>query len=122
MTANDKLMKNGLGASAVGRVSKALATAWPPFLSADFIRDANKGLESLELKDRVRHIISVMGVHLPSSFPKTAYFLGAIRDHWPEGRENEDKRHMFAAWPIIDYVAEYGLNQIVTLAILVVLH
>nr|MBT8044768.1 DNA alkylation repair protein [Verrucomicrobiae bacterium]NNJ86997.1 DNA alkylation repair protein [Akkermansiaceae bacterium] len=53
-----------------------------------------------------------MAVHLPSSFPETAYLLGAIRDHWPEQETSgeDDKRYMFAAWPIVDYVAEYGLN------------
>ncbi len=108
--AENTLMKDGLGEAAVERIINALTAAGAEFSSDAFRKDALSALDRLELKDRVRHLITVMGVHLPSSFPETAYILGSMRDHWPEDEEG-DKFHIFAAWPIIDYVAEFGLNH-----------
>lgn len=103
-------MKDGIGESAVRRISAVLLAAGADFSEQKFHRDAMSVLESLELKDRVRHLISVMGRHLPESFPETAEILGKIRDHWVQ--QDDDERLMFfAAWPLIDYVAEYGLNH-----------
>jgi len=104
------LMKDGLGEAAVERIINALQAAGADISAEAFRRDALSVLDRLELKDRVRHLITVMGVHLPSSFPETAYILGGIRDHWPE-TDDEDKFQIFAGWPIIDYVAEHGLNH-----------
>lgn len=103
-------MKDGLGEAAVERIIDALQAAGAGFSRDSFLRDALSVLENLELKDRVRHIITVMGVHLPASFPETAAILGEIRDHWPE-TDARDKRQIFAAWPIVDYVAAHGLNH-----------
>jgi len=103
-------MKDGLGEAAVERIISALLQSGADISPSAFRRDALSALDRLELKDRVRHLITVMGVHLPTSFPETAYILGGIRDHWPED-DDEDKFHIFAAWPIIDYVAEFGLNH-----------
>ena len=53
-----------------------------------------------------------MSVHLPSSFPETAYILGELKEHWPQADDDEDEKQVyFAAWPIVDYVAKYGLNH-----------
>lgn len=108
--AETTLMKDGLGEAAVERIIGALLSAGADFSPAAFRRDAMSVLEKLELKDRVRHLITVMGVYLPPSFPETAKILGRIRDHWPED-DDDDKFFIFAAWPIIDYVAEFGLNH-----------
>lgn len=107
--AENLLMKDGLGEAAVERIIDALQSAGAEFSAEAFRRDAFSVLDKLELKDRVRHLITVMGRHLPSSFPETAYILGNIRDHWPEDDE-DDKFQIFAGWPVVDYVAEYGLN------------
>lgn len=103
-------MKDGLGEAAVDRIIHALQSAGAGFSAGAFRRDCVSILNQLELKDRVRHIITVMGVHLPSSFPETADILGLVREHWQE-HENDKQLQVFAAWPIIDYVAEYGLNH-----------
>lgn len=107
--AENRLMKDGLGEAAVDRIIDALLSAGAQFSPVAFRKDALSVLDQLELKDRVRHLITVMGVHLPSSFPETASILGVIRDHWHE-TDDEHKNLTFAAWPIVDYVAEYGLN------------
>lgn len=108
--ADNPLMKDGLGEAAVDRIISALLQSGADFSPAAFRKDALSALHQLELKDRVRHIITIMGKHLPESFPETAYLLGGIRDHWPEDDE-EDKFQIFAAWPVVDYVAEYGINH-----------
>ncbi|MGB1874289.1 MAG: DNA alkylation repair protein [Akkermansiaceae bacterium] len=104
------LTKEGLGEAAVERIIDALQSSGARFCTESFRRDALSSLEQLELKDRVRHLITVMSLHLPSSFPETAYILGEIKDHWP-GKDDDDNRYYFAAWPLVDYVAKYGLNH-----------
>jgi len=104
------LMKDGLGEAAVERIIDGLLGAGADFSAEAFRKDALSALPRLELKDRVRHLIFVMGQYLPSSFPETANILGKIREHWDEG-DPDDNLRSFAAWPITDYVAEYGLNH-----------
>jgi 3-methyladenine DNA glycosylase AlkC len=66
------------------------------------------GLDELELKQRVAHIIKALSAVLPSSFEQAALCLEQVPEHW----SNKDEAvSVFAAWPVIDYVAEYGLNQ-----------
>ena len=108
--AENTLMKDGLGEAAVTRISAVLRASGAQFPEAAFHRDAMSVLENLELKERVRHLISVMARHLPGSFPETAKILGKIRNHWVT-QEDDERLMFFAAWPLIDYVAEYGLNH-----------
>jgi 3-methyladenine DNA glycosylase AlkC len=103
-------MKDGLGEAAVERIIQALLLSGAYFSPKSFRKDAFSALHQLELKDRVRHLITVMGRHLPPSFPETAAILGGIRNYWPDD-EGDDKHQIFAAWPVIDYVAEYGLSH-----------
>lgn len=105
-------MKDGLGEAAVERIITTLLHAGADISPAAFRRDAFSVLKKLELKDRVRHLITVMGKHLPPSFPETVGILTKIPDHWPaDTGEKPDPRHYFAAWPVIDYVAEYGISH-----------
>lgn len=108
--ADNPLMKDGLGEAAVERIISGLLRAGADFSPASFRKEALSSLHRLELKDRVRHLILVMGRHLPASFPEAAKILGCIRDHW-DGGDSSDALSSFAAWPITDYVAEYGLNH-----------
>jgi 3-methyladenine DNA glycosylase AlkC len=107
--AQHSLTKDGLGEAAVDRIIDALEAAGAQFCAESFRRDALSSLDQLELKDRVRHLITVMSVHLPTSFPETAEILSDLKDHWPE--PDQDHQYYFAAWPIVDYVAKYGLNH-----------
>ena len=108
--ADNPLMKDGLGEAAVERIIDALRSAGAGFSPEAFRKDTFPTLHRLELKDRVRHLITVMRVHLPSSFPETATILRTIPEHWPAD-ENDHAFQVYAAWPIIDYVAEHGLNH-----------
>ena len=62
-------MKDGLGEEAISRLAEALARADRSFPAQRFLRDAMAGLESLELKQRVHHVIDAM--HPPPAISRT---------------------------------------------------
>ena len=103
-------MKDGLGEAAVDKIIHCLLEAGADFSTESFRKDALSSLHTLELKDRVRHLILVMHRHLPQSFPKAAKILQKIRDHWPQD-DTPGGPTYFAAWPITNYVATHGLNH-----------
>ena len=107
--AKQRLMKDGLNAAAVERIAKSFKKTHPDFPTKPFIADALSNLETLELKDRVRHIIRVLHNYLPPDFSKTAEILLRLKPNWIPGDPN-DNLGGFAAWPVIDYVGEYGLD------------
>ena len=104
------LMKDGLGEAAVSRICRGLLAAGANFSSEHFHHDAIDGLESLALKERVHHLVDVMARHLPSDFEEAAEILSRIRNHCYEGYADDSLRG-FAAWPVIDYVAKYGIDS-----------
>ena len=104
-----ELMKNGLSASAILRISNALSQVLSNFDSKTFENECLNGLESLELKQRVHHIIKVLNTYLPTDFTLAVNLLCSIKKHWDYG-DPEDSLKSFAAWPLIDYIAEYGID------------
>lgn len=108
--AEQVLMKYGLGAEAAGRIAASLGRTIPGFPEARFTKKAVDGLEALELKDRVRHLVGVLGEFLPDDFAETAGILVRLKDNWVFG-DPDDKLRSFAAWPVIDYVGEHGLSH-----------
>lgn len=102
------LMKDGLSRPAVVRIASSLSQVAPDFKKDAFVRDAMEGIEALELKERVRHLIQVLHRHLPQPFSKAADAISKVPAHWDFGRE-DDPVSVFAAWPLIDYVGEHGL-------------
>jgi len=105
-----RLMKDGLGKAAVERIAESLARTIPGFPKKAFAADAEAGLEALELKERVRHIIGVLHKYLPEDFNEVADILIQLKANWIPG-EPGDSLGGFAAWPIIDYVGEHGLGH-----------
>jgi 3-methyladenine DNA glycosylase AlkC len=104
-----RLMKDGLGSPAISRLADALACTIDGFRAEAFLNDALTGLDALELKGRVHHIIGVMHSYLPSDFKKAAPLLIHLKGVWNPG-ERDDNLAGFAAWPIVDYIGEYGLD------------
>jgi 3-methyladenine DNA glycosylase AlkC len=104
------LMKDGLGPAAVERMAEALARTIPDFPQHGFIGDALNGLDTLELKERVRHLIGVLNLYLPDNFNEAANVLIRLKANWIPG-DPGDNLSGFAAWPFIDYVGEHGLNH-----------
>ena len=105
-----ELMKDGLGREAVDRIAASLDKTIPGFSSDAFTRQAMAGLSDLELKDRVRHLVSVLNTFLPDDFIETSEILLALKNNWVKG-DPDDKLRGFAAWPVIDYVGEHGLDH-----------
>ena len=103
-------MKDGLGAAAVERIADSLARVAPDFSRNRFVSEAIDGLTPLELKSRVRHISAALNKSLPTDFEKAAALLLSLKAHWIPG-EPGDSLGGFAAWPVIDYVGEYGLDH-----------
>ncbi len=104
------LLKDALGAEAVGRIAASLSKVMPGFPVRAFKRRAMDGILDLELKDRVRHLVGVMHEFLPADFAVTSGILSALKENWVAG-DPADKLQGFAAWPVIDYVGEHGLGH-----------
>jgi 3-methyladenine DNA glycosylase AlkC len=97
------LMKDRLGTDALGRIAVSLTKVKTGFPRHAFIASALSGLEPLELKARVRHIIGALHRHLPDDFNVAADILIKLK--------HSHNLHGFDAWPLIDYVGEHGLGH-----------
>lgn len=60
--------KNQLGPALVKGLADDLRAAWPAFPHARFVRDAQAGLDTLELKARARHVADALERALPADF------------------------------------------------------
>mgnify|MGYP003706700409 CR=1 FL=1 len=105
-----ELLKNGLGKPAVQRIASALAPQLPNFNQELFVTQATSGLDGLELKQRVSHLITTLHDFLPENFVEAAKVLKQLPDSLDKG-DPDDALRGFAAWPLIDYAAVYGLEH-----------
>jgi len=103
-------MKNGLAEPAIKRIAFALSKAITDFPIDKFMTLSLKNIEQRELKERVLHLITVIHIFMPKDFPQSAELLITLKSHWDFG-DKDDALSSFAAWPIIDYIAEYGLKH-----------
>ena len=108
--AENRLMKDGLGEEAVERIVQAFVSTMDQFPADQFRADALNGLDGLELKERVGHLIEVLHQYLPKEFEITAELLTSMKPVWDRG-DKDDPLRGFAAWPIIDYIGVHGLNH-----------
>jgi 3-methyladenine DNA glycosylase AlkC len=105
-----KLMKDMLGEQAISQISQTLAMCLTDFPQQKFIEQARAGLNELELKQRVEHLIAVLADYLPADFADAADVLISAKHNWHRLAPS-DNLGSFAAWPLIDYVAVYGLSK-----------
>lgn len=105
-----KLMKYMLGEQAISQISQALAMCLTDFPQQQFIQQARSGLNELELKQRVDHLIAVLADYLPADFADAADVLISVKEHWLRLTPT-DSSGSFSAWPLVAYVSVYGLNQ-----------
>ena len=75
-----------------------------------FVRHGTKPLAKLELKERVQHVIGSLRRYLPDDFPATLEIVVRAGARW-EPPKRDDKLGGLAAWPLIDFVGEYGLEH-----------
>jgi len=105
-----ELMKNGLSEKAIQRIVQAFANVYPTFNIKTFTNDVLNGYDSLELKERVNHIIAALHKQMPDDFIETIKVFEKIPAIWDRG-DREDPLRSFAAWPIIDYIGVHGLSH-----------
>ncbi len=106
-----RAMKDGLDRRAVSRLSAAILQVEPAFPSSQFERDSNEGLEQLELKARVAHVAVNLEKHLPADFRAALSIVLRAGESWPAG-DFDDPLSEFSAWPLLDWVARAGLDDI----------
>ncbi|SFC96554.1 hypothetical protein [Pseudoalteromonas denitrificans] len=102
-------MKNNLSKPAIIRIANVFSTILNDFNKEEFIFQTLSGIDELELKQRVSHIIHILNTHLPNDFYMTSQILLQVKENWDWG-EPDDSYNSFAAWPIIDYVSIYGIE------------
>jgi 3-methyladenine DNA glycosylase AlkC len=101
-------MKNQLGKVAVEHIALCFSELDKDFKQAEFCQQALLGLDSLQLKQRVSHIISVLHQFLPADFAHATDLLKQLPTVWQKLDPNKEVSS-FAAWPVIDYASVYGL-------------
>ena len=104
---NKKLVKNNLDEQSINVIAKVLKAIDHTFDDISFCNKSKRGLLTLELKERVIHIINHLHDHLPDDFYQTAEILKKIPSVWPYN-SGTDRAFAFTAWPLIDYVGVYG--------------
>lgn len=104
------LMKDGLNQAAIKRIANSLTQVIPQFNARAFQKDALRGIDALELKARVNHLIAVLHTHYDAPFKKIYKQLMELPEVWDAGSA-QDSKAVFAAWPVIDYVAVHGLQH-----------
>lgn len=113
-------LKNYIDLNVIQLIAYKIVDAYKMFPAPKFIKDATQNLETLELKQRVIHIITVLNKYLPGDYKQTATILTHIKDNWKttnKSYEVKNKQKLvpatigFAAWPFIDYVSHYGLEH-----------
>ena len=100
--------KDNLNPEAVRTLAARFAAAAPDFDGAAFTAQACDGLEALELKDRVRHIIAALHDRLPGDYPRALAAILRVGEAWPPN-DGSDPNAGFLAWPVIDYIGAHGL-------------
>ncbi len=104
------LMKEGLNLASAKRIAEAISQVHPDFAVEDFLQQIDSGLSSLELKQRVDHFIEVLASYLPKDFTACHDIFTQLKPHWNYG-DPEDPLRSFAAWPVTDFVAKYGIDS-----------
>jgi len=103
-------MKNSLNKKTVIRIAENISSAYAEFESKRFVKLASTGLDGLELKQRVEHIIQAMLATMPADFQRCVVILEQLPELWQRG-EDTDSYQVFAAWPVIDFVAIKGIEE-----------
>lgn len=109
MDENPNAFKHALDRAAVKRIATLLEGVEPRFERSRFVRRANEGLEGLELKARVSHIIAALKDALPTDPQEAVAAVVEAGRIWRADPASE--RFVFAAWPLVDFVGAHGLDD-----------
>jgi 3-methyladenine DNA glycosylase AlkC len=101
--------KEGLNPTTVRALGQVLRVGDPRIDLAAFCAQASKGLDTLELKDRVRHIASVVARHVDPDFPAAAQnMVAGLPQELPDDAE---LGLGFTLWPLCHWVQTCGLDH-----------
>jgi 3-methyladenine DNA glycosylase AlkC len=105
-------LKTFFSPALVRDIGASLARVWTEFPLDHFVRDASRGLESLELLGRARHIAAALGKHLPPSYEQAISVL--LASLGPEHASDELTGAGMAPFfymPHLIFVAERGMDD-----------
>ncbi|HWH31353.1 MAG TPA: hypothetical protein VNU01_01635 [Egibacteraceae bacterium] len=94
--------KESVNEGSVRALARRLSAAGA-FPARRFTADATRGLESLELKARIAHVVGALERHLPGDFAEAARLV--------EDAVAGSDLGMWSAWPATDWVAAAGLDH-----------
>lgn len=97
-------LKESINAGSVRTLAEGINAAWPAFPADRFQAGAVSGLESLELKDRVKHVTSALAENLTLPFPQAAAILAEA--------SQQVRLDMFSGWPATEYLGSHGLDHL----------
>lgn len=100
--------KNLMGPPAIERLA-ALLSKTGPFDTPSFVAACLGPLESLELKDRVRHVASCLRAHLDPEYPDALTRI--LRSLPPAMEGTEGTPAGIEMWPLCHFVEEFGLDH-----------
>lgn len=102
-------LKNVYDHSFIEQFSATVATVWPGFNPQRFEEEVfGHEWDSLELKQRMRRLSSVLHRHLPDTYPAQLAYLLRIVD----ALETQGERGGFAYMFLPDFVEYYGLGDL----------
>lgn len=101
--------KEFINRKAIQQLAERLRASNSEFDRKAFVRSATKGLQALELKDRVRHVAAALRKHLHQDYEAALRHILASLDKPLDGTEAVTQG--FLCWPLCHYVEEYGLDH-----------
>jgi len=102
--------KNYFNADMVRQLAGPIHEVYTAFKLEAFSKQATKGLNALELKDRSRKIAAALKDHLPGDYARAIDIL--IESLGPPlGEQAENLNDGFFYWPYADFVELYGLGH-----------
>ncbi len=104
-----RAMKDGLDRVAIRRLAGNLSRAQAEFDVEGFVNSATKGLEELELKERVAKVARAMEPFLPEQPQEAIAAILSAVPNWDRGPEGDNLRG-FASWPVFAFVETRGLK------------
>jgi 3-methyladenine DNA glycosylase AlkC len=104
-------LKNHFTIAVARRIADAIERVWPHFRSRDFITEAGKDFEAMELMARGRHIARVLRRYLPDDYPAAVTILLASVGERPTRSDGDGGMASFLYLPHVNFVAEFGLDH-----------
>jgi len=100
--------KNMFREETIRRLAEAMNAVGPLDINA-FMADAPDGLDALELKDRVRHLSTVLRRHLDADYSVAiAHILRALP---PPLTSDRTVTSGFVVWPLCQFVEDHGVHD-----------